>query len=176
MSERDPVALATTTMATQQRPAPNGYSTWNDYWTRVHNQPWRTQSEIDEARWAYLDERRRKITPDIAQGRYPFKGITLTRADVEWLLATHDSGGVRGPVDWDDSTQHRRTGLDLRGADLRDVDLNRMPLARVRAGLGGGDSWAHAEDPQREMAAAQIQGTILTGAHLEGAELSRAHL
>ena len=42
--------------------------------------------------------------------------VKLNRADVEWLLATHENG--RGPVIWSDETQRERIGLDLRGADL----------------------------------------------------------
>ncbi len=54
-------------------------------------QLWRTEPEIDTERQRYLAERR-AIAPDIEQGIYPFRGIKLSRADVEWLLATHAHG------------------------------------------------------------------------------------
>jgi hypothetical protein len=57
--------------------------------------------------------------------------MKLSRADVEWLLATHEHG--RGPIDWSDEGQREREGLDLRGADLSRVDLQNLPLARTIA-------------------------------------------
>jgi uncharacterized protein YjbI with pentapeptide repeats len=83
-------------------------------------------------RQVYLTTRR-AITPDLAQGLYPFTGIKLSRADIEWLLAAHEDG--RGPVDWGDESQRDRQGLDLRGADLRQVNLSGLPLARLCGGL-----------------------------------------
>ncbi|HET8630491.1 MAG TPA: hypothetical protein VFL91_23985 [Thermomicrobiales bacterium] len=55
--------------------------------------------------------------------------MRLDRADVEWLLATHDDG--RGPVDPADPGQRDRVGLDLRGADLGRARLAGLPLART---------------------------------------------
>src|SRR5258708_29345548 len=43
--------------------------------------------------------------------------MKLSRADVEWLLATHENG--RGPVDWSDGSQRGREELDVHGADGR---------------------------------------------------------
>src|SRR5947207_10207525 len=100
-------------------PANDDKEGWEVYW-KAQGQPWRTEPEIDAERQTYLAERR-MITPAIEQGSYPFKDIRLSRADIEWLLATHDNG--RGPVDWNDANMWRRKGLDLRGADLRQVDL-----------------------------------------------------
>ena len=94
------------------------------YWAG-QGQPWRTEPEIAAERQDYLAGRR-AIPPDFKQGIYPFRDIALSRADVEWLLATHENG--RGPVDWSDESQRARTGLDLRGADLRRVDLQNLPL------------------------------------------------
>lgn len=93
----------------QQRPTTNDQDEWKAYW-KAQGQPWRTEPEIDEERQNYLDERR-TITPNVKQGIYPFRDIKLSRADVEWLLATHEKG--RGPVDWNDSSQREREGLDL---------------------------------------------------------------
>jgi hypothetical protein len=52
--------------------------------------------------------------------------VKLSRADVEWLLATHENG--RGPVDWSDERQRKREGLDLGGANLCHTDLSHVPL------------------------------------------------
>ncbi len=65
------------------------------------------------------------IKPDIEQGIYPFKDMKLARADIEWLLANHEKG--QRPVDWSDEHQQERLGLDLRRADLRQVNLQRLP-------------------------------------------------
>ena len=73
-------------------------------------------------RQAFLMERR-SIPPDIKQGIYPLKDVKPSRADVEWLLATHENG--IGAVDWKDESQRKREGLDWRGADLRQEDLSK---------------------------------------------------
>src|SRR2546428_1738646 len=116
MSEQDNGKV--TTVATPQRPTTNEPKAWKTYW-EAQGQPWRTEPEIDIERQKYLAERR-SITPNIEKGIYPFKDIKLSRADVEWLLATHDGGC--GPVVWDDKRDRGREGLDLRGADLRQAD------------------------------------------------------
>src|SRR5207248_3027763 len=97
---------------------------WQTYWEAL-GQPWRIEPEIDKKRQTYLAQRR-TLVPDIEKGIYPFRDIKLSRADIEWLLATHDNG--RGPVDWDDESQSGRRGLDVRGVDLCQVDLSYLPL------------------------------------------------
>lgn len=99
--------------------------------------------------------------------------MKLSRADIEWLLATHEQG--RGPVDWRDENQREREGLDLRGADLRGVDLQNLQLAGMRGGLYH-DARALATAEQYEMATVHLEGADLSKAHLEGANLFRAHL
>src|SRR5690242_6345517 len=74
--------------------------------------PWRTEPEIGPARQEQL-ARCLATTPDITRGIYPFKGMKLSRADVEWLLAAHENG--RGPGARSDEQQQNRQGLDLRG-------------------------------------------------------------
>src|SRR5947208_2793203 len=125
-----------TQATTVQRPANDDKEAWKAYW-KTQGQEWRTEPEIDAERQRYLAECL-AILPDIKQSIYPFKDIKLSRADVEWLLATHENG--RGPIDWEDSTQRRRGGLDLRGADLSDENLQDLPLARLKGGLSG-DEW-----------------------------------
>ena len=144
---------------------------WRDYWVQM-GQPWRTELEIDAKRQQYLTERR-TIIPDVKRGIYPFKDVKLSRADVEWLLVTHENG--RGPVDWTDEKQRTRRGLDLRGADLRQVDLHHLPLSRIRGGLDF-QQWIHATEEQRNIAVVHMEHASLKWAHLEGAYLRGAHL
>ena len=105
----------------------------------------------------------------------PFKNIKLDRADVEWLLATHEHG--RGPVDWSDEHQHERAGLDMRGADQKQADLRSLPLACMCGGLTWypRNSWTSLKE-HLDMAAVHLEGADLSGAHLEGACLRGAHL
>lgn len=153
------------------RPTESDSEAWKTYW-EAQGQPWRTEPEIDLERQKYLAERR-SITPDSKQGIYPFKDVKLSRADVEWLLATHENG--RGPVDWSDKGQSGRKGLDLRGADLCQVDLSYLPLARLRGGLSL-SAWNKANEEQRSAAVVLLKGANLHMAHLEGAYLRKAHL
>src|SRR5579884_3419400 len=105
----------TSSMLGEQRPGgEQECKDWPAFWAK-QGQPWRTEPEIDVQRQAELAARR-DITPDVLLGHYPFKGMKLRRADIEWLLATHENG--RGPVDYHDESQRDRVGLDLRGADL----------------------------------------------------------
>jgi uncharacterized protein YjbI with pentapeptide repeats len=144
--------------------------------------PWRTEPEIDAERQRFLGERR-AVTPDMEHGIYPFRdesgAIQLTRADVEWLLATHSSRGRWGPVWWNEERDKpdtmRRLGLDLRGADLRQVDLSRLPLARLLGGLSG-DELARVVPSQWDAAAIRLQGADLSRTHLEWAQFNGAHL
>ena len=146
---------------------------WPDHWT-AQGQPWRVRPEINPARQAGLRERL-VIVADYQQGRYPFLGVALTRGDVEWLLATHQSGGLTGPVEAHDGSQIERRGLDLRGANLCGVDLRRLPLARTRFGMPAAE-WLVATEEQRELAPAHLEGAQLFKAHLERAHFIQAHL
>jgi uncharacterized protein YjbI with pentapeptide repeats len=157
-----------------ERPADNADTeTWRAYWAD-QGMPWRTEPEIDETRRRYLAERR-AITPDITHAIYPFKDIALTRADVEWLLATHESGGMRGPVVASDPKQQERKGLDFRGAQLSGVDLSGLPLAAMRGGLTQDEADLYGRDLSHA-AAARLIGVKLRFAHLEQACLSRVRL
>jgi uncharacterized protein YjbI with pentapeptide repeats len=138
----------------------------NTFWTE-RGQPWRTEPEIPAERQAELAARR-AIAPDVKRGIYPFKDVRLGRADIEWLLATHQDG--RGPVDPNDESQRRRAGLDLRGADLRQARLRGLPLARTCSD----PTWPSLMDlteKHRRMVAIQLQGADLTDASLAGSHL-----
>jgi uncharacterized protein YjbI with pentapeptide repeats len=163
-------------------PASTDHEGWKRYWAE-HGWTWRRESEISAARKAELTQRR-AIPVDIKQGIYPFRGMTLTRADIEWLLATHDGG--QGPVDWNDALQRAREGLDLRGVVVPEgMDLSALPLARLRGSLEPGE-WDSLTEEQRAHALlclkrahfseVHLEEACLRGVHLEGANLYRAHL
>src|SRR5438270_13052856 len=103
--ERNSMSEQSGTQVSTLRPTTNDdKKSWIVYW-KSQGQPWRTEPEIDMKRQKYLTERR-NITPDIELGIYPFRDIKLSRADIEWLLTTHEDG--RGPVDWHDIQQRTR--------------------------------------------------------------------
>jgi uncharacterized protein YjbI with pentapeptide repeats len=143
---------------------------------------WRSEPEIDHARQEFLHQRL-AMRPDIQRSIYPFKDVQLTRADIEWLLATHEQG--RGPIDWNDPSQRTREGLDLRGADLRCVNLRGLPLACLRGGLTQ-EEWVATTPEQRGLAGihlehadaseVHLEGAILRGAFLQNASLRLAHM
>ncbi len=158
-------------------PANDDKVAWNAYW-KAQGRPWRTEPEIDAARQKFLAERR-SVEPDYEQGIYPFKEIKLSRADVEWLLATHEDG--LGPVDWNDERQREREGLDLRGADLRREDLRNLPLACMCGGFRGYEynefeEWIEEAEKFGESAAIHLEEANLQSADLIAANLSFAHL
>ncbi len=159
----------------------NEYDGWHKYW-QAQGQPWRTEPEIDAQRQEEL-EACCAIVPDVQQGCYPFHNLAdkLTRADVEWLLATRVSNSIL-----QNGKHHREyPGLDLRGADLSKVDLRGLPLIAIRGGLSE-ENWCLATIEQRDLATirleradlrgAHLERAILRGAHLEGADLRSAHL
>ena len=150
----------------QPQPSPTSLEDWHQYW-QARGFTWRTEPEIDANRQEEL-HKHCTLAPDIEKGMYPLKGMKLSRADVEWLLATHENG--RGPVDWSDESQRSREGIDVRGADLRGIDLSRLPLTRMIGGLGmveGRTIHTH----HRKEAAVTLDEANLRQAHLEGAVL-----
>ncbi len=164
---------------------------WKNYWAKTQPQEWferwgfwRTEPEIDAERQCFLAARR-AVQPDIETGIYPFRdhcgSIKLTRADIEWLLATHvhAEDGAVGPIVWDEEQrkppEQRRWGLDVRGADLTDVNLEGLPLARLRAGLTIPEGTSTTRR-KRRLAVPTLRNSDLFGAHLEGAHLSRVYL
>jgi uncharacterized protein YjbI with pentapeptide repeats len=179
MNEQDSIASKSTYLP--KRPTTNSPDLWKSYWS-ARGQSWRVEPEIDVERQKFLAKRRR-ISTNVEQGIYPFKDIKLTRADIEWLLATHDEG--RGPVRWDDEYQQKREGIDIRGADLRYENLRELPLTCLRAGLTE-EELQNVTSAQRYMAEvhleradlhkAHLEYANLRGAHLEGADLSEAYL
>jgi uncharacterized protein YjbI with pentapeptide repeats len=155
----------------EQCPSTQDCQTWKEFWAK-QGLEWRTEPEIDAERQAELTARR-SITPDVAQGIYAFKDMKLSRADIEWLLATHENG--RGPVEYHDQSQRDRVGLDLRGADLSYAQLQNLPLARTIGDVTW-RTWTTLTEKQHRMAAMQLQYTDLKGAHLEASSLEYANL
>jgi len=158
----------------ESRPAPVSQpSDWPAHW-RSQGQTWRTEPEIDATRQQQL-EAYRAVAPDVQQGIYSFKDVKLSRADVEWLLATHENG--KGPVDWQDETQRRRKGLDLRGAVLSG-DLRGLPLARLQGGLARNEwnGWARVSKEFLALGGINMEAADLFGTHLAGANLTSAQL
>jgi uncharacterized protein YjbI with pentapeptide repeats len=140
--------------------------------SRAADPSWRTEPEIDIERQTYLTERH-ALVADLERGIYPFQDIPLSRADVEWLLITQEDHS--DPLDGQDGHRRRCIGVDLRGADLRQINLSNLPLARLLAGR----SWVvqfPAIEEQCDMARVRLEGADLGGAHLEGAFLGGAHL
>ncbi len=174
MSEQDGTQNITLEELEDAREAYKIWKVGKDYW-ESRGQPWRREPEIDEERQRFLAERR-SITPDLEKDIYPFKDITLDRADVEWLLATHENG--RGPIDWSDESQRDRFGLDLRGADLRGAHLGNLPLAcmgRVESEIAEEfDMKFHLD--RNDAATMHLEGASLSGAHLENADFTKANL
>jgi uncharacterized protein YjbI with pentapeptide repeats len=153
------------------RPAADDRDAWRAYWA-AQSQAWRKEPEIDPMRQAELARCQASIS-DSERSIYPFTEMRLNRSDVEWLLATHDNG--RGPVEWRDERQRERQGPDLRGANLSQVDLRDLPLARLRGGLTSSE-WETATQEQRSRAAMHLEGADLGWAQLQGANLREAHL
>jgi uncharacterized protein YjbI with pentapeptide repeats len=174
-SVQKPTSLAPT------RPATNDPATWKGYWEEL-NQFWRTEPEISQERQQEI-KKRRAIVPDMQQGNYPFKGIPLTRADIEWLLATHNKG--HDPFNQSSTIGTKKEGLELRGADLHGADLRDLPLSHIRGGLSFEEMQEVTEEQQRlaaillqkaDLSRARLKGAYLSDAQLEGAYLSGAQL
>lgn len=158
-----------------QHPTTDDQEVWKAYWKR-QKQPWRTEPEISPQRQEELQQRR-TLVPDIDQGLYPFRGMHLSCADVEWPLVTHQDG--QGPVYWTGVHAQKQEGLDLRGTDLCQADLRGLPLACLRGGLTLEEAFSVAKEQRilaEEDAAVLLEGAHLEEAHLEGAYLRGAQL
>jgi uncharacterized protein YjbI with pentapeptide repeats len=144
--------------------------TWKAYW-KEQGQPWRAAPAIDEERQQRLLSYFQGVV-DIERGMYPFKGVRLSRADVEWLLAMEEQKGAElSPRDGKGGNRHKSFGLDLRGVDLSQVNLSDLPLMRLHAGLSL-EEGRHATVEQSRAAAANLAKADLSNAQLQGAQLS----
>ena len=148
----------------------NDSETWKAYW-KEQGQPWRTEPAIDEARQQRLLSYYQGVV-DIERGMYPFKGVRLSRADVEWLLAMEEQRSAElSPRGGKGGNQHKSFGLDLRGVDLSQVNLSDLPLMGLHTGLSL-EEGRHATVEQSRAAAANLAKADLSNAQLQGAQLS----
>ena len=179
-------------------PTNDDQEAWKEYW-KAQGQEWRTEPEIDAERQKYLDERR-YMTPTFEQRDFPFKDIKLSRADVEWLIATQKDG-IRLNLYCADLRGVALQGLPLYGAILDQAHLEESSLAHLdsavlaqaylegamlnNANIRGANlfrarmSGARINKVHLEgsvLIEAQLEGATLYGTHLEGTLLSRAHL
>jgi uncharacterized protein YjbI with pentapeptide repeats len=164
--------------------------TWKAYWNG-QGQPWRTEPIIDEERQQRLLSYA-KGEVEIELGIYPFKGVRLSRADVEWLLAIEEQRSAEAHTS---GKQQQSFGLDVRGADLSGVNLSHLPLMGLHAGLSLEEGRHVTVEQNRQASAnlakadlsnsqlqrvqlswATLDGTVLVEAHLEGADLVQASL
>ncbi len=168
--------------------------TWKAYWN-VQGQPWRTEPIIDEERQQRLLSYSQGDV-DIERGMYPFKGVRLSRADVEWLLVMEEQRSVEKHTGGSNSgKQQQAFGLDVRGADLSGVNLSNLPLTGLHAGLSLEEGrhatveqskqaaanlakadLSHAQMQRAQLSWATLDGAVLVEAHLEGADLGQARL
>ncbi len=99
-------------------PAPaHDAETWQAYW-KQKRQPWRSEPPIDEERQQLLANCLQGSVA-IERGKYPFRGMRLSRADVEWLLAAAEERSARESTS--DGHSRKPPSLDVRGADLSGV-------------------------------------------------------
>jgi uncharacterized protein YjbI with pentapeptide repeats len=85
----------------------------------------------------------------------------------------------RGPVDWNDTSQREREGLDLRGAYLRTIDLSHLPLALLRGGNLVREVRKVAQLTEvalLSVAALHLEGALFHETQLVGARLNSALL
>jgi uncharacterized protein YjbI with pentapeptide repeats len=157
-------------------PVPDDHDAWLAYWTSM-NQPWRREPEIDTKRQEELSKCH-DIVPDIKKGIFPFKEMELCRADIEWLLATYGfvaSGDACCPIR---RKRSERNGLDLRGANLRKVDLTGLPLSHMLGGLDWNNEFVllSLTPAQFDEAGVHLEGAFISNTHLDGAIMGGAYL
>jgi hypothetical protein len=121
----------------------NDSETWKAYW-KEQGQPWRTEPAIDEERQQQLLSNYQGSV-DTERGKYPFKGVRLSRADVEYLLAMEEQKSaelspLEGKALGGDELKRLRAWIPhfpevLPAADVREVFLNnRTHLDAVHVG------------------------------------------
>lgn len=117
-------------------------------WTEA-GQKWRREPEL-------VPPGQRTLEALLARNsEAPFAGQRLTRAAVEWLIARAGADG--GP-------------LDLRGADLRHIYLDGLPLRGLLGGMTT-EAWSAASADERERLCARFDGANFTAAKLEDAQM-----
>ncbi len=157
-------------MEAMARPDLNDREGWRAYWD-AQGLYWRNEPEIRM-------ERQQTLTARRDSSPTPFSSFRLDRADIEWLLATHVSRGIQGPIDPHNLTHRLREGLNLQGADLRQAQLGSLPL--VRANFNGAQlervNLSQSRLDQANMAKAQLGGANLSKAFLIDVSFRQADL
>jgi uncharacterized protein YjbI with pentapeptide repeats len=141
---------------------------------------WRTEPEIDEERREFLGALRAS-KPYYQRASSPFAGLRLDRADIEWLLATHEYAGVRGPVVGSVLVDETGDPPDLSGADLSAVALRLLleGMTDHREVAPGSDRGSSAtagvseEEPPRVRWGLDLRGADLCATALSGLPLER---
>jgi uncharacterized protein YjbI with pentapeptide repeats len=152
---------------------------WKTCWA-AQGMAWRTEPEIDEARQMFLAERR-AATPNYQRATYPFAGINLARADIEWLLAHHEDEGVRGPVVDTVTVAEPADPPNLSGIDLQELAVGLLlscPSGQWEGepGLSGPQEPDMLLDSDMDEQPPARWGLDLRGADLRGADLSNLPL
>jgi len=134
---------------------------WPDHW-KASGQPWRKSPPITVERAETLSSRHGRTNDGC---HYDLSGLTLSRADVEWLAAEHAVQGCAGP-------------LRLVRADLRELDLSELPLDGVilQSARLGKANLQRAVLIGSDLSAADLRGADCRKANLQGANLGEARL
>ena len=149
---------------------------WKRYW-RTRGQSWRTQPEIDEQRQKYLAAKTQPHRTASQRILHPFKDQVLSRADIEWLLATHESENIYSSINLNDEHRREHTGINIAGANLADVDLSHLPLTQMNGSASSQRSTRErGTPPPINLERANLTGTHLEEARLIGAQMREAHL
>jgi uncharacterized protein YjbI with pentapeptide repeats len=149
-------------------------SEWRKHWQKV-GQVWRTQPEISEQRQKDLIQLQSRAIP-AQRAPFPFKDEVLSRADVEWLLAMHESHTIYGPIDISNELHIERAGINLAGANLANCDLSSLPLARLNGSASSQRSLDSSIFTSINLEKANLAEAHLEEAHLVKANLKQAHL
>src|SRR5437899_375795 len=135
------------------RPGANDPVAWQAYW-KVRGMPWRRDPEIDEDRKVELAQLRESSSDS------PFRYTSLSRADVEWLLETHE---FMLDLAWADLVGASLQGAHLDNANLQEAHLDNANLQEAEL--------REANLQEAHLDNANLQGASLWKANLQGAEL-----
>ena len=167
----------------QPQPDPGPVRDWEAHW-KAQGQPWRRESEIDVERQQFLRQQLDSEIEKIA----PFDGISLGRADLEWLGRRHQEKSVGKEIQPYKLTLQSSIlsavdcghlpleGVDFRGAQLEGADFYRAQLKG--ASFGGavleGAGFQSAQLEGADFRGAKLEGADFYGAQLEGADFRGA--
>jgi uncharacterized protein YjbI with pentapeptide repeats len=134
---------------------PESVQDWKAHW-EAQEQPWRREPEIDLKRQQFLRQQLDSETDEIA----PFDGISLERADLEWLVKRYKEKII--------SNIEQKQGLNLQYANLDTVDLTYLPLEEA--------NFTNANLVDVDFTSANLKGTYFWSANLTDAVFTSANL